>query len=66
MRELLALLEQALGRKAIVDHRPAVAGDMSVTCADLTKAERLLGYRPQVALAEGLRDFVAWLNESAP
>lgn len=61
MRELLTLLEQALGRKAIIDQRPAVAGDMAVTCADLTKAERLLGYRPKVALAEGLRDFVDWL-----
>lgn len=61
MRELLALLEQALGRKAIIEERPAVAGDMAVTCADLTKAERLLSYRPKVALVEGLRDFVAWL-----
>lgn len=63
MRELISLLEQALGRKAIVDQRPAVAGDMAITCADLAKAERLLGYQPRVALAEGLRDFVAWLND---
>lgn len=61
MCELLTLLEQSLGRKAIIDQRPAVAGDMAVTCADLSKAERLLGYRPKVALADGLRDFVAWL-----
>ena len=61
MCELLMMLDEALGSKAIIDLRPAVAGDMAVTCADLTKAERLLGYRPKVSLAEGLHDFVAWL-----
>jgi UDP-glucuronate 4-epimerase len=66
MRELLTQLEQTIGRKAIVERRPAVAGDMPVTCADLTKAQRLLAYSPRIALADGLRDFVAWLrNQSA-
>jgi UDP-glucuronate 4-epimerase len=60
MRDLLAMLEQALGRKAIIDRRPALASDMPVTCADLTKARRLLGYQPRVSLTDGIRDFVAW------
>jgi UDP-glucuronate 4-epimerase len=60
MRDLLAMLEQALGRKAIIDRRPAQASDMPVTCADLTKARRLLGYQPRVSLTDGIRDFVAW------
>jgi UDP-glucuronate 4-epimerase len=62
VREMLSLLEDALGRKAVIDQRPALPVDMPVTCADLTKAERLLGYRPKVALADGVRDFVAWFR----
>jgi UDP-glucuronate 4-epimerase len=60
--ELVRLLEQELGQKAQIDRRPAFGGDMPVTCADLRKAERLLGYRPSVPLAEGVRDFVAWFR----
>jgi UDP-glucuronate 4-epimerase len=60
--DLVRMLEDALGRKAIIERREAFAGDMPVTCADLTKAERLLGYRPRVSLAEGVRDFVAWFR----
>lgn len=61
--ELVRLLEAELGRTAIVERRETFAGDMPVTCADLAKAERLLGYHPQVSLAEGVRDFVAWFRQ---
>jgi UDP-glucuronate 4-epimerase len=61
--ELVGMLEQELGRKAIVERREPFAGDMPVTCADLAKAERLLGYRPRVSLAEGVREFARWFRE---
>ena len=35
------------GARPAIEQRPAAPADMPVTCADLTKAERLLGYRPQ-------------------
>jgi UDP-glucuronate 4-epimerase len=62
IRELVALLEDALARKATIEHRPASPADLPVTRADLTKAQRLLGYRPQVPLAEGVRGFAAWFR----
>lgn len=61
--DLVRVLEDELGRKATIDRRPPFAGDMPVTCADLTKAERLLDYRPRVSLADGVRDFVAWFRQ---
>ncbi len=62
MIDLVRLLEAELGRQAVIDYRPTFAGDMPVTCADLTKARRLLGYQPQVSIAEGVRDFVRWFR----
>jgi UDP-glucuronate 4-epimerase len=60
--ELVRMLEQELGHQAIIERREPFAGDLPVTCADLTKAERLLDYRPAVPLAEGVRDFVRWFR----
>jgi UDP-glucuronate 4-epimerase len=60
MLELIRLLESELGAQAKIDFRPAFAGDMPVTCAELSKAARLLGYHPQVSIADGVRDFVHW------
>jgi UDP-glucuronate 4-epimerase len=63
--ELIQLLERELGRKAMIERRPAFPGDLPVTCADLAKARRLLGYQPRVSLAEGVREFVAWFRGAA-
>ena len=60
IRTLIALLEEALQKKAQIDFQPEKPGEMPLTNADLTKAERLLGFRPQVPLCEGVREFVAW------
>jgi UDP-glucuronate 4-epimerase len=63
MLELVQLLAAELGKPATIDFRPAFAGDMPITCADLTKARRLLGYQPQVSIAEGVRDFIRWFRQ---
>jgi UDP-glucuronate 4-epimerase len=60
IRELISLLEEALGRKAVLEHRPASPADLPVTRADLSKAQRLLGYKPRMSLADGVRDFARW------
>jgi UDP-glucuronate 4-epimerase len=62
IRRLVSLLEAELGRRANIEYRAANAADLPVTCADLTKATRLLGYRPQMSLADGVREFAAWFN----
>lgn len=60
LTELLAALEEATARKAIWNQLPIQPGDVPLTWADISKAERLLNYRPKVSLGEGLRTFVAW------
>ena len=63
LRELIALLEQELGRKAIIDRQPMQPGDVPQTFADISKARALLGYNPQTGIEEGIRHFVAWFNK---
>jgi UDP-glucuronate 4-epimerase len=63
IRQLISMLEDAIGRKARIQFKPASAGDMPATMADLTKAEALLGFRPSVALTDGVNEFVRWYRQ---
>ena len=61
---LIALLESALGKKAIIDRQPPQPGDVPITCADIGKARRRLGYNPAVKIEEGIPRFVEWFRQS--
>jgi UDP-glucuronate 4-epimerase len=60
IRELISRLERAVGRPAQIDYQPEKPGEMPVTHADLSKAQRLLGYRPKVSFDEGVPEFIRW------
>jgi UDP-glucuronate 4-epimerase len=60
LRELIAAIEQAVGKPASTIRQPDQPGDVPITCADVSKAGRLLGYRPSTAFAAGLVRQVAW------
>ena len=60
LSELVQLLEAATGKKAILDPKPPQPGDVPITWADISKAARLLGYKPTVEFEEGLRRFIVW------
>ncbi len=62
LKGLVALIEDALGKKAAVDRQPMQPGDVDRTFADISNARRLLGYAPKVPLAEGIARFVRWLR----
>ena len=56
------MLEELLGKKAIVKLLPPQPGDMFETCADLTRIHAAIGYTPRVPLEEGLRRMVEWVR----
>jgi len=58
--EMVAALERATGRTAKYSHEPDQPGDVPLTWADISKASRLLGYKPVTSLDEGLQRFVSW------
>jgi UDP-glucuronate 4-epimerase len=62
LSELIRLIEDALGEKAIIDRQPDQPGDVPATFADISKARRLLGYSPATKIAEGIPKFVEWFR----
>jgi UDP-glucuronate 4-epimerase len=64
LRELIAQLETATGKKARQEPLPDQPGDVPITWANIDKAKRLLGYSPKTSMEQGLRNFVAWYRSS--
>ncbi|MBA3632336.1 MAG: GDP-mannose 4,6-dehydratase [Acidobacteria bacterium] len=62
LRELVSLLEQNLGIKAIIERKPTQPGDVPQTFADITKAREFLNYNPQTKIEEGIKKFVEWFS----
>ena len=60
LNEIVGLIEEAMGRRAIRRYVDRAVGDMAITCADTAKAQNILGYHPAVTIAEGIPRFVAW------
>lgn len=60
LRELIAAIEHSLGKKAKINVLPEQPGDVPLTCADISKAKRLLGYNPKTKLRDGLPKFIDW------
>ena len=65
LKDLIVAIENALGKKAEINQLPEQPGDMPLTCADISKARRLLGYSPATRWSEGLPKFVEWFLKSA-
>jgi UDP-glucuronate 4-epimerase len=58
--DVIRLIEKYSGRRAEIEYLPVQAGDVDITCADISKARRLLGYSPKVDLETGIEGFVKW------
>ena len=63
LRGLIGLIEAALGKRARIEALPPQPGDVPITYADIAKAERLLGYRPNFPIEPGIERAVAWYRE---
>ena len=60
LRDFLAAIERATGKKAELIDAPAQPGDVTRTAADITAARRDLGYEPTTTIDEGVKAFVDW------
>ena len=65
LKDLISAIENALGEKAKINQLPEQPGDMPLTCADISKAKKLLCYNPSTKFEDGLPRFVDWFLRSA-
>jgi UDP-glucuronate 4-epimerase len=62
---MIELLENALGKKAVIDRQPMQPGDVPLTFADISKARAKLGYDPRTKIEQGIPIFVDWFKQTA-
>ena len=61
--KVIGIIEQACGRKAVLDMQPMQPGDVPRTFADIAETERDLGWRPTTPVEEGFPRFVRWFKD---
>jgi UDP-glucuronate 4-epimerase len=71
MADFVRILEDLIGRRAVIHAEPAPATEPFITAADIGKAKRLLGFNPTTPVQEGLAHFWEWyrrdvLSETEP
>lgn len=64
LNTIIGWIEEALGKQASYERKPFHSADMMETWADISKAERLLGWQPRIDVREGLQRCVDWYLEN--
>jgi UDP-glucuronate 4-epimerase len=62
LRDFLALLEERLGARALVEEAPMQPGDVEATFADVEALRAAVGFAPTTPLGDGLARFVDWFD----
>ncbi len=65
LSKLINLISNCLGKKPDIQMLPNQPGDVPVTYADITKAQKEIGYQPQVGIEQGIERFVQWFTENS-
>lgn len=63
LSEMISTIEEVLGIEAIINRLPMQPGDVPQTYADISKANKLLGYAPTTTFKEGITKFKNWMEE---
>jgi UDP-glucuronate 4-epimerase len=63
LERFVAIIEEAVGKKAIAERVPMPPGDIEATYADIAATTRDFGFVPKTALADGLPRFVTWYRD---
>ncbi|HXW00790.1 MAG TPA: NAD-dependent epimerase/dehydratase family protein [Anaerolineae bacterium] len=63
MADFVEIIEDLVGKKAILSTPPAPASEPKVTFANIDKARRLLDYNPQTPVTDGLAQLWAWYQK---
>jgi UDP-glucuronate 4-epimerase len=64
LKDAIRLVEEMVGNKALVRHQPRHPADVVATWADIGKAERLFGWKPQTSFIDGVAKLVDWYQQN--
>lgn len=64
LKEMIQIIGNVLGKEPKINQLPMQPGDVDITYADISKAERLLGYKPSISFKQGIEKFIKWYKES--
>jgi nucleoside-diphosphate-sugar epimerase len=64
LMEVVRLIEEMTGKTAAIEYQPMHRADMLATWADISKAKKLLGWKPQTTLKSGVEHLVNWYNKN--
>jgi hypothetical protein len=64
LKDFISLVESSVGKAAMIEILPHQPGDVDRTCADISKAQELLGYCPKVPFEEGIRRTALWFRDA--
>lgn len=62
VRRFVAVLEESLGRKAIIQEAPRPVTDVAETFADIGAIQALCGFEPETPIEVGVPRFAAWFK----
>ncbi len=63
LRRLIEVIEDATGKTAQIEWQADQLGDVLLTFADISRAQKLLDYAPQTKIEDGVREVVKWMRE---
>ena len=64
LSNVIKLMEKSIGKEAHFDYKEFHKADMQATWADISKAQKLLDWQPQVGLEEGIKRTVEWTEDN--
>jgi UDP-glucuronate 4-epimerase len=62
--DMITVLEDALGKKAVKNMLPMQPGDVMATYADISKAQQDLDFQPETSIDVGIPAFCKWLSDN--
>ena len=64
LKDMINIISQTLNIKPKIKQLPMQPGDVERTYADISKAQKLIGYNPQTSFEDGIKKFIDWYKES--
>jgi len=58
--DLINTIAEVTNKKLVINQQPMQPGDVNITFADISKAQKMLDYQPKTSIKEGLKAFVNW------